>query len=215
MRRHLFRLATLAAGLGGILVAAACGGGNGGNGAGDMAMAPSPDLNDGTGTGPAASLRCDSSGKNAWQTYGVNAFVAVNESIFTNVMSELNAHVTANLGDSFTKIGSGNPSSTADNLQTFKGELAAFLVYVYGGPTSITYTDGTKHSGPQDMVQAHTGLNITSAQYDYFVMNVVVPALTSNGVKHGAGGSADPNDVSSCFAPPLLNAAFKASIVGH
>jgi len=37
--------------------------------------------------------------------------------------------------------------------------------------------------------------------------DVVVPALTSNGVPMG--------DVSSCFAPVVTDAAFKASIVGH
>ena len=64
------------------------------------------------------------------------------------------------------------------------------------------------------MVTAHTGLAITATQYDYFLSNVIVAALVSSGVKHGAGGSADPNDVSSCFAPILVDAAFKASIVG-
>ena len=168
-----------------------------------------------TGTGPGATLKCDSSGKNAWETYGVSAFVAVNEAIFTNVIAEGSANGTANLGDSFTKIVTGNPASTADDLPTFKGNLAAFLVYAYGGPSEITYTDNKKYTGPQDMVEAHKGLGITSAQYDYFVSNIVVPALTKNGVPAGKGGATDPNDVSTCFAPILVNAAFKASIVGQ
>ncbi len=164
--------------------------------------------------GPGASLKCDSSGKNAWDTYGVNAFVAVNEAIFANVGAESTAHGTTNLGNSFSKIGSGTPASTADSAATFKGKLAAFLVYAYGGPASITYTDHVTYTGPQNMTGAHVGLNITSAQYDYFVSNIVVPALTSNGVPAGAGGASAPNDVSSCFAPILVDAAFKASIVG-
>jgi hypothetical protein len=168
-----------------------------------------------SGTGPGATLKCDSSGKNAWETYGVSAFVAVNEAIFANVIAEGSASGTTNVGDSFTKIGSGNPASTADDLPTFKGNLAAFLVYAYGGPGEITYTDNKKYTGPQDMVESHTGLGITGAQYDYFVSNIVVPALTKNGVKAGKGGAADPNDVSSCFAPILVDAAFKASIVGQ
>jgi hypothetical protein len=65
------------------------------------------------------------------------------------------------------------------------------------------------------MLAAHVGLGITSAQFDYLIGNVIVPALTDNGVKHGAGGAADPNDVASCFAPVVTDAAFKASIVGH
>ena len=80
-------------------------------------------------------------------------------------------------------------------------------MYAYGGPTSITYTDGLTYQGPQSMTESHAGLGITSDQYDYFVSNIVVPALTTNGVPTG--------DVTSCFAPVLTNAAFKASIVGQ
>jgi hypothetical protein len=133
--------------------------------------------------------------------------VAVNESIFSNVIAQLTDAGTSHLGDSFTKIGSGNPPSTADDLPTFKGKLAAFLVYAYGGPTSIVYTDGQTYSGLQDMTAAHTGLAITTDQYTYFIANVVVPALTGNGVPMG--------DVSSCFAPVVTDPAFVASIVGH
>jgi hypothetical protein len=133
--------------------------------------------------------------------------VAVNESIFSNVIAQLMDAGTSHLGDSFTKIGSGNPASTADDLPTFKGNLAAFLVYAYGGPTSIMYTDGKTYSGLQDMTAAHTGLAITTDQYNYFIANVVVPALTGNGVPMG--------DVSSCFAPVVTDPTFVASIVGH
>ena len=160
-----------------------------------------------TAKGPGAAFACTSSGKDAFDTYGATAFVAVNESIFTNVGAEVTANGTTNLGTSFTEVGSGTPPSTADDAATFKGKLAAFLVFAYGGPTSITYTDGKTYSGMQDMVAAHTGLAITSDQYDYFIANIVVPALTTNGVPTG--------DVSSCFAPVVTDAAFKASIVGH
>ncbi len=159
-----------------------------------------------TGTGPAATLICTSSGKNAFDTYGTTAFVAVNKAIFANVGAEITAHMTSNLGDSFTKIGTGVPPATSDNAAQFEGSLGAFLIYVYGGPTSITYTDGKMYNGVQDMVEAHTGLGITSSQYDYFVSSIIVPALTSSGVPM--------DDVSSCFAPPITSAAFKATIVG-
>ena len=155
-----------------------------------------------TSKGPGAALKCTSSGKNAWQTYGAAAFVAVNESIFELVLADS----SGKLGDSFSKIGSGAPPSTADDAPTFKGKLAAFLVYAYGGPTSIEYADGKTYSGLQNMAAAHAGLAITSDQYDYFIMNQVVPALTMNGVP-GA-------DVSSCFAPVVTDPAFVASIVG-
>ena len=149
-------------------------------------------------TGPGASLKCTSSGKNAWETYGATAFVAVNEKIFELVTAELTANGAANVGDSFSAV---------TDFPNFKGRLAAFLVFVYGGPTSIEYTDGKTYDGVQDMRAAHAGMGITSAQYDYFVVNVVVPALTSSGVPMG--------DVSSCFAPPVVDASFKASIVGQ
>jgi hypothetical protein len=159
------------------------------------------------GTGPAASLVCPSSGKNAYDTYGTTAFVTVNEAIFTNVTAEINAHMTANLGNSFSLVGGGVPTATTDDISGFKGNLGAFLIYVYGGPTSITYTDGKMYNGVQDMKTAHTGLGITSSQYDYFVANIVVPALTSSGVVM--------DDVSTCFAPPITSADFKATIVGQ
>lgn len=155
-----------------------------------------------TAKGPGATLKCTSSGKNAWDTYGAAAFVAVNESIFDLVLADSSGE----LGDSFSKIGSGDPPSTTDDAATFKGKLAAFLVYAYGGPTSIQYTDGKTYTGPQNMAAAHAGLKITSAQYDYFIMNQVVPALTTNGVPD--------EDVSSCFAPVVTDPAFVASIVG-
>lgn len=178
------------------LLCGACGGSN------DMS-APDAAGN----LGPGAAFKCASSGKDAWDTYGASAFVAVNESIFTNVTSEVTANGSTNVGDSFAKIGTGNPAATRDDAATFKGKLAAFLVYAYGGPSSITYTDGKTYSGIQDMVSAHTGLGITSAQYDYFIANIVVPALTANGVPM--------NDISSCFAPVVTDAGFKATIVGH
>lgn len=166
------------------------------SGASGSAGAPATDK------GPGAALKCTSSGMDAFDTYGAPAFVAVNESIVSLVLAD----TSGKLGDSFSKIGSGDPPSTADDAATFKGKLAAFLVYAYGGPTSITYTDGKTYSGKQNMAAAHAGLAITADQYDYFIMNQVVPALTMNGV------SAD--DVSSCFAPVVTDPDFVASIVG-
>lgn len=168
---------------------------------------------DGTGTGPASSLKCKSSGKNAWDTFGVKAFVAVNESIFTEVgvvTKSSDATKAAELGESFGHIGNKSVPALQDDVNTFKGKLAAFLVFVYGGPAKITYTDKIEYVGNnQDMKTAHTGLAITSDQYDKFVGDVVVTALTENGVTS--------DDIGSCFAPAITGdtgAAFKASIVG-
>jgi hypothetical protein len=176
-------------------------------------MTASTTSSDMAATGPGASLKCESSGMNAFATYKAAGFVAVNKAIIANVFAEVGSNGTANLGTSFTKIGSGNPASTTDDAATFEGKLAAFLVYAYGGPESITYTDGKTYSGVQDMIAAHTGLAITDAQYQYFIANIVVPALVSSGVKAGQGDSF--NDVASCFAPIVTSAAFEATIIGH
>jgi len=151
-----------------------------------------------TQTGPGAALKCTSSNKNAFDTYGVTAFVAVNEKIFELATAELTGNGTANLGTSFNDV---------TDFPTFKGRLAAFLVFAYGGPTKITYTDGVSYDGPQDMAAIHAGMAITPAQYDYFVGTIIVPALTASGVPMA--------DVSSCFAPTIVEPAFKASIVGQ
>lgn len=148
-----------------------------------------------TTQGPGAALKCTSSGKNAFDTYGATAFVAVNEQIFTEVTAELTANGSTNLGTSFGDV---------PDFPTFKGRLAAFLVFAYGGPTSITYTDGKTYEGVQDMEEAHAGMGITSAQYDYFVANIIVPALSKSGVPM--------DDISSCFAPVVVDASVKASI---
>lgn len=151
-----------------------------------------------TTQGPGASLKCASSGKNAFDTYGATAFVAVNKAIFAEVTAELQANGSANIGNSFAGVA---------DFPRFEGRLAAFLVFAYGGPTSITYTDGKQYNGVQDMREAHAGMGITNAQYDYFVANIIVPALSKSGVPMG--------DISSCFAPLVVDASVKASIVGQ
>jgi hypothetical protein len=149
---------------------------------------------------------CTSSGKNAFATYGMAAFLTVDAAIFANVGTELNKNGPKNLGDSFSLIGKGKPASTTDDATVFQAKLGAFLVAAYGGPSSIE-VGGTTYSGNIDLVTAHTGLNITSDQYTYFVMSIVVPALTGSGVKS--------EDVMSCFAPVLLASAVEDSVVGH
>jgi hypothetical protein len=123
--------------------------------------------------------------------YGETAFVAVRDSIVAKAV----AAPTDKLGDSFATFAG---TATPEQLQVFQDHLAAFLVMVYGGPKS--------YSG-RTMEAAHAGLGITSDQYDYFVTEVVVPALAENGVP--------ADDISNCFAPPVTDPAFKASIVGQ
>lgn len=165
--------------------------------------------------GPGASLKCQSSGKNAWETYGTATFIKVNKSIGAKALDPAN---WAGLGDP-SRVGSGDVPATRDDPPTFEGKLAAYLVYAYGGPASITYADGKTYGGPQDMNSAHEGLGITPEQYRYFIDKIFVPALVENGVAAGgarAGAEgAGANDVQSCFVPLVEDPAFIASIVAR
>lgn len=162
--------------------------------------------------GPGAHLVCQSSGENAFQTYGAATFFAITKAVIANVGAEMSAHGESNLGGSIPKLGSGVTPAYADKLPTFEGKVAAYFVWAYGGPADIQYTDGVVYHGPQDMTAAHAGMNITSAQYDYFATAIVVPALKSVGIKYGEHGG--PDDIASCFAPVVTDAAYKASMVG-
>jgi hypothetical protein len=122
--------------------------------------------------------------------YGATAFGAVRDSIVTKAL----AAPTDKLGDAFQNFVS---QSTPTKIDMFKTDLADFLVMVYGGPNDYMGVS---------MTEAHQGLSITSDQYDYFITQVVVPALSDNGVPE--------SDITNCFAPPVTDAAFKASIVG-
>ncbi len=101
---------------------------------------------------------------------------------------------TSAVGTSIQDLAAEGPK----RVQEFTTNLANFLVQVYGGPQNYT--------GPS-MEKAHEGLNITSEQYDYFIANVVVPALVDNGVPMA--------DIEDCFAPPVVDEAFKNSIINR
>lgn len=167
-----------------------------------------------TDPGPGFALRCASSGKNAYDTYGQPAFYTITRNVLAHAGAELSANGPANLGDSIPNIGTGTLPSNHDDIKTFEGKVAAYFVWAYGGPEQIQYTDGIAYGGPQNMTAAHIGMNITGAQYDYFVANIVAPALIDSGIKHGAGGAADPDDLATCFAPVVADAAYKAAMVG-
>jgi hypothetical protein len=155
-------------------------------------------------SGPPA---CTSSGKNAYDTYGAAAFLTVNDAIFKNVGAEIAKNGEKNLGGSFGLVGKGTPPSTSDDPTTFQGVLGAFLVYAYGGPSSTTVAGKSYDAKAVDLEGAHTGLNITADQYTYFITSIVVPALTSSGVKS--------EDVSSCFAPVVMSSSVMDAVIGH
>jgi hypothetical protein len=172
----------------------------------DPSTSPAPS------TAPGATLRCASSGKNAYATYGQAAFFTITKNVLAHVGTELSSNGEANLGDSIPNAGTGTLPSNHDDGKTFEGKVAAYFVWAYGGPEQITYTDGVTYDGPQDMTAAHVGMNITGAQYDYFVASIVAPALIDSGIQHGAGGGAD--DIATCFAPVVADATYKAAMVG-
>lgn len=120
--------------------------------------------------------------------YGLEAFSAVNDRIIDLAV----AAPTSMLGTSFQDLA----AQPTERVEQFRTNLANFLVMVYGGPDNYT--------GPS-MEAAHSGLGITSDQYDFFVAEVVVPALADSGVP--------TEDIEDCFAPPVTDPGFKASIV--
>ena len=85
-----------------------------------------------------------------------------------------------------------------DAVQAFIDSLAAFISDAYG------CTDGA-YTGPS-MEAAHTGLDITQDEYDAFIVLIA-------GVLADAGVPED--DINLCFAPPLVDPAFVATIVGQ
>ncbi len=139
---------------------------------------------DGEGDDPPAG-ECSA---DMFEKYGQAGFEAVNANILANV-GTVSAMNPSPIGDSFKGLSQADVSRVEANLLDF-------LIFVYGGPNN--------YQG-ESMEDAHVGLDITSAQYDAFVGMVVVPALQDAGV--------DPDDITNCFAPPVTDASFKASML--
>ena len=117
----------------------------------------------------------DAGPQTMFDKYGAAGFTAVNNKIIEKAL----AAPTASVGTSFQGL-------TDAQKMTLSNNLAAFLIQAYGGPAN--YTGKT-------MTAAHTGLNITEAQYDYFISDVVVPALSESGVTMA--------DITTGFAPAV------------
>lgn len=124
--------------------------------------------------------------------YGPDAFGKVRDSIITKATA---SGMEKDLGDSFVKL----LMSPSAKVEAFKTNLGVFLIAAYGGDKA-TY----KYTG-SDMKTAHAGLGITTAQYNAFIMKVVVPALADNGVAM--------DDINNCFAPVVTDAALVSQIV--
>lgn len=127
--------------------------------------------------------------------YQIGAFGAVNSTI---IDIALNPNKTGDIGTSFQdKLAN---AGTARQTQ-FAGNLAALLITTYGNPSDPNYI---AYTGP-GMLAAHSDLKITTAQYDKFISEVVVAALSANGVP--------ADDINNCFAPQVTDPNFVASIV--
>lgn len=122
--------------------------------------------------------------------YGQAGFEAVNAEILANI-GTVSAMNPSPIGDSFKGL-------AADDVARVEANLLDFLIFVYGGPNN--------YQG-ETMEESHTGLDITSEQYDAFVAMVVVPALQKVGVSG--------DDITNCFAPPVTDADFKASMLNR
>lgn len=90
-------------------------------------------------------------------------------------------------------VAEGDPA-----VQAFIASLANFISDAYGCTTGA-------YTGPT-MEAAHAGMGITQEQYDAFI-TLIAGVLADDGV------TAD--DITYCFAPPLVDTAFSATIVGQ
>ena len=161
------------------------GSGAGGVGAGGASAGGAGGASAGGGGG-AAGGPCS---KAMFAKYGEAGFLAVNDKIIARATA---MGIEAQIGDSFTKL-------TATQAMALKTNLGIFLINAYGGdPAKYPYKG-------QTMKEAHTGLGITTAQYNAFIGMVVVPALTDAGVSM--------DDITMCFAPVVTDPAFMATIV--
>lgn len=137
--------------------------------------------------GDDAAIACT---RQMYDTYGQAAFEAVVDRILVNI-GTVSAMNPSPIGDSFKGL---SPAQVA----AVENDLLDFLVFVYGGPNN--YEGRT-------MEAAHAGLNITQAEYDAFLSMVIVPALADAGVP--------TEHITQCFAPPVTDPEFVASIVGR
>jgi Bacterial-like globin len=133
----------------------------------------------GTTTPDSGTPVVDAGTKSMFEKYGAAGFTAVNDKIIAKAL----AAPTASVGTSFQGL-------TAAQKMTLSTNLAGFLIQAYGGP---------KNYAGRSMTAAHMGLNITEAQYDYFISDVVVPSLKEAGVTM--------EDITNGFAPAVTNKA--------
>ncbi len=144
-------------------------------------------------TNMADAVNPNACSKLMFAKYQIGTFGAVNSAI---IAKAANANQVTSLGDSFqTEI----VDKGSARITSFTNNLAAFLVTAFGtvgDPNYVAYTGPT-------MPTAHADLNITEAQYNYFLTEVILPALAG----------ADASDITNCFAPVVTDPNFKVQII--
>jgi len=104
------------------------------------------------------------------------------------------AAASPDFGADFAYLASRGP----DAISAFKTSLANFVSDAFGCTTGA-------YTGP-DMVAVHTGMGITSEEYDQFV-GLIANVMTQAGVSN--------EYLSTCFAPALTATPFKSQFVAQ
>ena len=142
----------------------------------------------------------DASTTDAAETTGVDGTCADlcrnYEAAFPTVASDITDKAATDpmfMSDFAPLVAQGAPA-----VDAFKESLANFISDAYGCSMAA-------YTGPS-MEAAHAGLGITQLEYDAFIA-LIVDVLTDNGVPQ--------QDISDCFAPPLVDPSFANTIIGH
>ena len=184
------------------LLVTACGtDGDGSTGSTGSTTAPASTTNPTDGTGTGTGTGTDATGSSG-ETPTTGAAVCE-----TDICVTYGAAVPAVAGQIVDKA-AADPLFMADfaplvaegpaAVDAFKASLAAVISDAYGC-SSGAYTGPT-------MQDAHKGQGITQSEYDAFI-GLIVDVLTTNGVPE--------SDINLCFAPPLVDPAFAATIIGQ
>jgi hypothetical protein len=154
----------------------------------DPTTATTPTTDDPTtGTDPDTSTGAAACATDVCATYGAAVPIVAGQIVDVAAADPL-------FMDDFAPLVAEGPAA----VDAFKASLTNFITDAYGCTTGA-------YTGPT-MEAAHAGMGITQPDYDAFI-GIIVGVLTDNGVPD--------DDINFCFAPPLVDPAFVATIVGQ
>lgn len=128
----------------------------------------------------ASSNICGSTGRSAYDSYK-DTIPNIIGDIVKASGAETAKGANSGIGGSFAVIGTPGHRTGEEAV----GNISAFLIRGWGGPDN--YKGAT-------LKASHEKLAITSAQYDFFVDKIFVPAILANGV---------PAQDIACFLGPV------------